>query len=84
MTTMHTHRRTTAELIAAARALQVLPAPSSPAAATAQSAPALAPQATADETGATAPQVVHPPSVQAEPVEAHPKPPKRLRKAPPA
>lgn len=51
---MHTPRRTTAQLIAAARALQVLPAPSSPAAATAQSAPAV------DETAAPAPLVAKP------------------------
>ena len=57
---MHTPRRTTAQLIAAARALQVLPAPSSPAAATAQSAPAVAAQPIVDETAAPAPQVAHP------------------------
>lgn len=57
---MHTPRRTTAELIAAARALQVLPAPSSPAAATAQSAPAVAAQPIVDETAAPAPLVAQP------------------------
>ena len=60
MTTMQTPRRTTAELIAAARALQVLPAPSSPVAAPAQAAPALAAQTTVDETAAPAPQVAQP------------------------
>lgn len=60
MTTMHTHRRTTAELIAAARALQVQPAPTSPLPAAAQPAPALAEQTTVDETAAPAPQVAQP------------------------
>ena len=57
---MHTPRRTTAQLIAAARALQVQPAPSSPLLAAAQPAPAVAAQPIVDETAAPAPQVAQP------------------------
>lgn len=53
-------RRNTAQLIAAARALQVLPAANSPAPATAQPAPALAQTPTVDETPAAPAQVAQP------------------------
>ncbi len=53
-------RRTTTQLIAAARALQVHPAPTSPAPAPAQPAPALAAPAAVGETPAAPAQLAQP------------------------